>query len=68
MAVVVLCPFPVVLRVGLKIVIVTFPNHTVKPVLSGHSKKDQKLAFKNAAQKYCRMRSKRAFGNTFDLH
>ena len=37
------------------------PESTVKPVLSGHSKEDQKLVFKtnyrliNAGQKYCRM-------------
>ena len=46
--------------------------HTVKPVLSDHSKRDQKLAFKI---KCCLMQvksiaecSKRAFCNTFDLH
>ena len=43
---------------------------TVKPVLSSHSKKDQKISFQdrlwlNAGQKYC---SLGAFCNTFDLH
>ena len=35
-------------------------SHTVKPVLSGHSKRRQKIGFQdplllNAGQKYCRM-------------
>ena len=29
--------------------------HTVKPVLSGHSRKDTKLVFKTDYEKYCRM-------------
>ena len=46
--------------------------YTVKPVLSGHSRRRPKLAFKTD---YCLMQvksiaecSKRAFCNTFDLH
>ena len=44
--------------------------YTIEPVLSGHSKEDQKLFFQdplslNAGQKYSRMLQ--AFCNTFDL-
>ena len=38
---------------------------TVKPVLSGHSKEDQKLVLNTD---YRLMQVKRAFCNTFDLH
>ena len=53
--------------VGLQCVIVAFPGHihffigsTVKPVLSGHSKRTPKIGFEdllslNAGQKCCRM-------------
>ena len=38
-------------------------TNTVKPVLSGHSKKDQLLL--NASQKYCRMLQHSAILSTF---
>ena len=46
--------------------------NTVKPALSGHSKKDEKLGFQdrlslNAGQSIAEC-SKRAFCNTFDMH
>ena len=46
--------------------------YTVKPVLSGHSKRESKLVFKTAYRlmqvKSIAECSKRAFCNTFDLH
>ena len=49
-----------------------FSLNTVKPVLSSHSKKDQKLVFKTDYSlmevKNIAECSKRAFCNTFDLH
>ena len=57
-AAVVLYPSLVVLWVGMKFVIVGFPDHTVKPVLSNLSKRP-KIGFQdrllNAGLKYCIM-------------
>ena len=42
-------------------------RNTVKPVLSGHSKQDQKLVFKTD-YRLMQVESIAAFCNTFDLH